>query len=401
MLRLLLISAIFPNAERPGLGASIAEQAARLSRTQPGFELRVIAPAPIAPEPEPLVARMFRVMMAAKPPTVAEAPVERGRWDGIDVVRPRYRLAEHAGWGEHLHLIHAACARAMDSLDGGWQAPDLLYAPSLFPCGPAVAGLARRLARPYAIGCRGPDLALATGNAEARRATLAALAGASIVVAGSEELRRTLAELGVPAEKIRLILPGIDLALFGAAKAAGELKAALGVSGPILHCAGAGTEAGRAHLLGALAQLPDAVLVVTGDSAAADRLLLRARARGLGDRVRHVPAATAEERACLLATSDLTVSPEPSPGISERWIESLACGTPLVLAAGGAAREVVAGPHAGRVVRETSAGGLAEAIRIVLDYPPRRELVRSAAQRFSLDRNVAELGTQLGALAKG
>ena len=84
-------------------------------------------------------------------------------------------------------------------------------------------------------------------------------------------------------------------------------------------------------------------------------------------------------------------------GLANVWVESLACGTPIVIAETGAAREVVDRPEAGLVVPRDPAA-LAGAVRAILADPPAQAAVREAALRFGWDRNARELFDHLSGL---
>ncbi|MGA9583120.1 MAG: glycosyltransferase, partial [Allosphingosinicella sp.] len=82
------------------------------------------------------------------------------------------------------------------------------------------------------------------------------------------------------------------------------------------------------------------------------------------------------------------------------WIESLACGTPILIADVGGAREVLDRPEAGRLVAR-DAEAIAAAAREMLASPPDPAAVRRSAERFSWERNGAELHEHLAGLVSG
>ncbi|HEU0133307.1 MAG TPA: glycosyltransferase, partial [Allosphingosinicella sp.] len=86
-------------------------------------------------------------------------------------------------------------------------------------------------------------------------------------------------------------------------------------------------------------------------------------------------------------------------GLANVWIEALACGTPILIADVGGAREVVDRPEAGRLV-ERDAHAIAPAAREMLASPPDPADVRRSAERFSWERNGAELHEHLAGLAR-
>ena len=98
-----------------------------------------------------------------------------------------------------------------------------------------------------------------------------------------------------------------------------------------------------------------------------------------------------------LAAADVMVLPTASEGLANVWVESLACGTPVVTSDVGGAREVIDSPAFGRLVpRDPEA--IADAIRRVLADPPDPAEVRRGAERFSWEKNGAELAAHLRGL---
>ena len=99
----------------------------------------------------------------------------------------------------------------------------------------------------------------------------------------------------------------------------------------------------------------------------------------------------------LIAEADVMVLPTVSEGLANVWVEALACGVPVVTSDVGGARDVIDRPEAGRLVpREPKA--IAAAVRELLAAPPDRAEVRKAAEKFSWERNGAELAAHLQAL---
>jgi teichuronic acid biosynthesis glycosyltransferase TuaC len=188
--------------------------------------------------------------------------------------------------------------------------------------------------------------------------------------------------LGMPGSKIRVHYTGVDLDRFQApARAPGRTVVTVGNLVP---------EKGHRLLIEAMRRVPGATLLVAGDGP--ERPALEAAA---GERVRFLGAVPHGEMPALLASADVMALASEREGLANAWVEALACGTPLVIPDVGGAREVIDRPEAGRIVaREPEA--LAAAIAGLLDAPPDRSAVRAAAQRFSWQRNGAELAAHLG-----
>jgi glycosyltransferase involved in cell wall biosynthesis len=92
------------------------------------------------------------------------------------------------------------------------------------------------------------------------------------------------------------------------------------------------------------------------------------------------------------------ILPSEREGLANVWIEALACGTPILIADVGGAREVLDRPEAGRLVERDPAAIAAAAIAM-LASPPDPARVRKAAERFSWERNAEELHEHLAGVA--
>lgn len=132
-----------------------------------------------------------------------------------------------------------------------------------------------------------------------------------------------------------------------------------------------------------------AELTVIGDGPDLQRL--RRRSRGLpvtflghlGDR---------SAVAGRVASADVALFPSPAETFGLATLEALACGTPVVVPAAGAARELLGGTGSG-VVSDGTPGGMAEAVCDLLEIPEhgRRAAARAAAERYPWTDTVAAL----------
>jgi alpha-1,6-mannosyltransferase len=94
----------------------------------------------------------------------------------------------------------------------------------------------------------------------------------------------------------------------------------------------------------------------------------------------------------LIAGADLALSPSPAETFGLATLEALACGTPVVVPADGAARELLGTPGCG-AVSDGTPEGTARAVREILAVPEgeRRAAARAAAERYPWSATVAGL----------
>jgi glycosyltransferase involved in cell wall biosynthesis len=140
-------------------------------------------------------------------------------------------------------------------------------------------------------------------------------------------------------------------------------------------------------------RLPDLYLVLIGDGELAEPLRARARAAGVGDRVRFL--GWRDDLPDLLHALDVFVLPSLNEGMGRALVEAMAAGRPIVASRAGGIPEVLADGQAGLLVEPANAGALAEALARVLGDPALAarlaEAARPRAERYSI-------GTMLGAI---
>jgi glycosyltransferase involved in cell wall biosynthesis len=276
---------------------------------------------------------------------------------------------------------------------------DVIDAEFFWPDGVAAMHLAEALGLPFSIKARGSDIhlwgrrpAVAAQMVEAGRK-----AGGLLAVSGA--LKADMAAMGMPEEKIRVHYTGVDLERFRPGDR-DRGRRALGVDGPLIVAPGNLVPLkGQSLVVEALGELSGATLLIAGEGPERPALEALIAARGLGPRARLLGSVPPEAMPELLGAADLMVLPSEREGLANVWIESLACGTPILIADVGGAREVLDRPEAGRLVAR-EAGAIAAAAREMLASPPDRAAVRRSAERFSWERNGAELHEHLSSLPR-
>lgn len=385
MLRVLTLSTLFPNRAQPELGRFVERQTLGLA-ARPGVEVEVVAPVGVPVWP-----------VSLHPHYSARTRLpEVENWMGVTVHRPRYRVWPKAPQGRTPAAMTEALLPLLRRIRARFPF-DVIDAEFFWPDGPAAMALSRALGVPFSVKARGSDIHVWGERPEARPQIAAAGRAADGLLAVSGAMKRSMVELGLPEERIRVHYTGIDRDFFLPVDRAAA-RQALGVEGPLLVTAGALLpRKGPDLAIEALARLPGATLMLVGHGP--ERAALEALARRLrvDDRVRFLGGRPHDELPRWLGTADVTLLPTVSEGLANVWVESLACGTPVVTTDVGGAREVIDGPEAGRLVaREPEA--LAAAVRDILAAPPDQQAVRRAAEKFGWDRNAAELEAHLAAL---
>jgi teichuronic acid biosynthesis glycosyltransferase TuaC len=373
VLRVLTLSTLFPDATRPNFGVFVERQTLGLA-AHPDVALTAVAPLGLPPWPLSLHPR-YRPLGALP---------RREEWKGLDLHRPRFTVLPGTGGRFHAPALTAALRPVLDRIrdERGF---DVIDASFFFPDGPAAVALGKRYGVPVSIKARGADIhhwahAPVTA-AQVRRAAREA----DGLLAVSQAMADDIEALGLPRPRVHYT--GVDLDRFAPADRAAA-KRALGVAGPLVVAVGALIpRKGHDILIDAVARLPGVTLLIAGDGP--ERSALTARAARNSNRIRLLGAVPHAELPRLFAAADVSALASSSEGLANAWVESLASGTPVVVADTGGARELVT-LEAGRVVpRDPDA--FAAAIAELLAAPPPPMAVRAAAERFTWAANTAAL----------
>lgn len=381
--RVLVYTALYPNAQQPMHGVFVRERIRALGRRS---RVQVMAPVPWAPPVRALGERYF-----------GYSQVPRQEWqDGLQVHHPRFGVLPKVGkaadglWMAAFTLPALRRVRRrfpFEVIDAHWAFPD----------GVAAALVARALALPLVLTVRGDDLNVIAQEPGRGLAIRYALRRASLVVALSRELAEKSRSLA-PRTPVKVIANGVDGVRFHpgdrvAARArmgvapddqllfsAGRLHASKGF--PILIEAAARLRARFPRLLVVIAGAPD-------HEADARPAIEAAAARGgLQDRLRLVGPCPHDVLADWYRASDLFCLPTAREGSANVLLEALACGLPCVTTAVGGNPDLIDSDDLGRLTAATPEG-FAEAIADCLLRPRDRKQIADRAGQRTWDR-VAE-----------
>lgn len=386
MLRVLTLSSLFPDKLRPTFGGFVERQTLGLA-AMPEVELRVVAPIGLPPRP-------FSYHPHYRP--LLSLP-KRERWKGLDVYRPHFPVIPKIG----SHLSPALMAHALIPLFHTIYAEfpfDVIDTQFFFPDGPAAMRLSKALGIPFSIKARGGDIHFWSGHKRCNAEIITAGKAAHGMLAVSSALRSDMIALGMPPEKISVHHTGVDQAKFKPLDRE-SAKAKLGISGPLIASIGYLIERkGQTLVIDAMRDLPDATLLIIGQGPDREKLQAQAQTIGVADRVRFLGPLPHEAIPAILAAADVTALPSASEGLANVWVESLACGTPIVIADVGGAREVIDRPEAGYLVERTG-DAVARAIAALIQQPPPQSEVIESAKKFSWERNADALLAHLRKIA--
>lgn len=391
--RLLSISTLYPNSHRPRFGTFVARSLEALARHE-AWEVTVINPIGVPP----LAWGRYRGLKNA---------AVGGLENGVSVHRPTFPLLPRIGGRINPALIARSVLPLARRLHA--EAPfDMVDAQFFFPDGPAAERVARALALPFAIKARGADIHYWGGKRYARRAMIQSARRAEVVLAVCTALADDMVAIGIEPDKISLHYTGLDRDRFRPfghtalrRRIADELRIDLPREVPLLATVGALIERkGQRLVLSALAALPKAHLLLVGEGPDGAALRNLAERAGIAERVHFLGSVDHDLLPLLLSAADVMVLPSASEGLANVWIESLACGTPIVITDAGGAREVVTGRDAGLIV-DRNVESIVTGVADLLGAPPATDAVVAAASRFSWRENAAVLAKYYEAAVTG
>jgi glycosyltransferase involved in cell wall biosynthesis len=393
-MRVLVLSATFPNAFQPNRGVFVRERISRLARR---CDVVVVAPIPWFP-----LNRWIR-------PEMNNAQFVEDHL-GLTVYHPRYLcLPRYGKWSDGLfYALSLVLFLRRLRRRFAFEVIDAHFA---FPDGVGGALLGRLFRCPVVITLRGSIARLAKYRLH-RPQIRWALRRADRVTAVADYLRRIAVEIGVSGDRIRVIPNGVDLGSFAPAERA-EARRACGLPGDriILLTVGALYAWKGQHLVvEALPELrkryPNILYVMVGGSRAEERSYipgLRRRVAELGIE-NHVRFAGPQPHANLghwFNAADVTVLATQSEGCPNVLLESLACGVPVVSTDVGGVPEVVRHNIDGLLVPYGDLPALEAALRGALERTWEREALVRRARSFDWADAVEQALEELQHALKG
>lgn len=393
MKHVLSISTLFPNTANPRFGTFVARSLEALA-ARGDWKVTVVNPIGLPPAP------IGRYRALAKLPALANE-------GGITIHRPRFTLIPKLGARRNPGAIARAVlplVREIHTLDP----VDLIDAQFFFPDGPAAAEIAHTLGLPLSIKARGSDISYWGERNHALSAMRKAAEQADGLLAVSEALKREMEQIGLPGDKVTIHYTGLDRDRFRPLdhdqlrnQISGEFGIDLPDNAPLLVSVGALiTRKGQDRIISALPEIPGARLVLVGKGEDEDDFRALARRLEVADRVHFTGSIDHDLLPLILSAADVSVLPTVSEGLANAWVESLACGTPVVTTDVGGAREVIVDDVAGRLLTDRSPEAVAAAVNAVLNDPPEPMAVAARAERFSWEANAQALADHYDSITR-
>lgn len=383
---LVVFSALFPSAARPGAGLFIRERMFRVAQHRP---LAVVSPQPWFPGQS-----LIRLLRPGYRPQAPALEIQQG----IRVYHPRYLsvpglLRRFDGWS--MALASVGLMRKLKR-----QGAQLIDAHFTYPDGEAATRLGRWLGLPATITLRGTEVPHSR-NAALRPRLSRTLKSAARVFSVSDSLRRLAIELGAAVDKTEVVGNGIDTERFQpVARAAARARFGLPDNAKVLISVGGLVERKGMHrvidvLPALLKHYPDLhYLIVGGASPEGDNrteLTAQVARLGLADRVHFLGALPPDELKWPLSASNVFVLATRNEGWANVFLEAMACGLPVISTDVGGNAEVVCRDELGSIVPFGDSVALQQALDAALNKEWDRCAILDYARANQWDKRVTQL----------
>lgn len=386
-LRVLVMTKIFPNRQKPNWAPFNRQQFAALSRL-PGVEVvDVLATVPYFPGVglPYFKGRSLAAELVGLP--------ETDTIEGLPVRHPRTLYLPKVGHAASAALYAASVLPQVARYRGR---VDVVLAAWAYPDGCAAVLLGALLGAPVVVKLHGSDINVLGDLRGPREIMQLLLPRAARVVSVSDALRERARQLGVASERIDVVRNGVDTALFHPMDQR-QARARLHLpEAPTVVCVSRlERDKGVLDLLEAFAILrkerPEARLVLVGGGGAEGACQQRAAEADLRGAVTLPGAVPLTEVPVYLGAADVAVMPSWAEGLPNTVLEAHACGRPVVSTDVGGVGEVIDRPELGRLVPPRKPAALAAALGAALYTPVDADRIASARARTWRDSATALL----------
>jgi teichuronic acid biosynthesis glycosyltransferase TuaC len=312
--------------------------------------------------------------------------------DGLSVLPVPFvappRPISYGTWG---YWAAPSVGRALDRLHDSWRF-DVLHAHCLAPAGHAAARWIRRRRAPaFVVSAHGPDMINVPENSSVgRRACVAAMAAADLVVANSTWAARRCESIAGRRLPVRVVYLGANVP-----------PAARTGNGAVSMVTVAHLVARKRHetVLRALSMLDPArrpEYIVIGDGPRREGLQRLAGELGVADRVQFLGQLPNSEAVARAAACDLFVMPGVEEPFGVAFVEAMAAGLPAIGSRGEGGPEDIAAAGEGMLLVEPGdAAGLASIIdRLGSDRAELRRLGAAARETVAANFTWERCGSE-------
>jgi glycosyltransferase involved in cell wall biosynthesis len=375
VINIVTFTTLYPNCEHNRHGIFVEQRLRQLLYSNK-ISAIVVAPIPWFP----FVSDIF-----GKYSAFARVPKKEQRY-GITVLHPRYLTIPKVGMTLAPILMALAMKRVFKQFNDSGYNYHIIDAHYFYPDSVAAAILSKWLNKPIVITARGTDINFIPKYYIPRKMILWAARKAKTVIAVSQALKNEMVKLGVRENRIKVLRNGVDLNLFYPVSK-DEVRRKLNIKSITLLSVGNLIESKGHHLvIKAIQKLPEVKLIVIGNGMMRNQLRRLVKTLNIGDRVVFIGEMSHQDLKDYYNAADILVLASSREGMPNVILESIACGTPVIVTATGGAPEVVSNSAAGILIHERTPQAVAKAFRTLMKHYPDREYVRAHAENFGWEQ---------------
>lgn len=275
---------------------------------------------------------------------------------------------------------------------------DLINAHWIFPDGVAAERAGKILGIPVVLSARGCDINCYPYLFARKRQIVSALSSCSVITAVSHDLKKNIASLGLPQDKIKFIPNGIDMKKFTHLdQLLCRRQLQVNADDRIILFVGSLDEVKGAHLLVrafagiANGAMPHNIrLWIVGDGYLRQELEDLGKSFGVDKSIRFWGNQPHDNLPAIMSAANLLCVPSIREGRPNVVLESLACGVPVVGSNVGGIPELVLPDVNGYIFEKENVAELSERIQLALSRHWNRTDISSTVSHFSWVECVAK-----------
>lgn len=370
MLKILIITNLYKNAQEPGKAAYHTQQFTALSKIA---DVRIVAPLPY-----------FKYSCHKVPP--------KATLDGIPVYYPRYAVIPKIGRRTHAWSMSKSLQPVIRNIAQEFPF-DVILASWVYPDGVAAQRLAAALQKPLVILALGSDINIHSQYAPRRALIRKALNACNRVVAVSRPLKDKIVAMGIDAKHIDVLCNGVDQKRFfprDMTQTRQDLQLPTNAH-LIVYIGNLLPIKGVDRLIEAASHLPkDVTIAIIGDGPMQTALQTKCQENRATCQIKFLARQPHDKIPLWMNAANILCLPSYNEGCPNVILEALACATPVVAFPVGGIPDMITNGKNGFLVEQNTAHNLGQTLNKALRHPWDQQHLNSTAP-FSWEDNAKEL----------
>ena len=366
IMRILIVSGLFPNRVQPYRGIFIQRQAVELSRRA---DVRVIAP--VAYVPSFLALSRYSAYSKVPPHDTME---------GIEVDYPRYYIIPKILRHLHGRFLERSIKKQFERTVREYR-PDVVIGFFAYPYGYAAVRLAKQLGLPVITGVLGSDINLTSKHGKRGQMVRRTLEESDRVFSVCGALGEAAVKMGAVRERLVVIPNGVDKTRFQRiSRVDARERLQISDDGKIVVCVSNLTRVKGVDIVirgfaGAIE--PGATLLVIGEGEDRAQIEQLVSDLGMSKRIRLMGSKPPDEIPLWLAAADVVALGSRAEGHPNIVLEGLASGRPVVATRVGGVPETITSDEFGIIVEPENPVAFGDGLRRALATDWNDELIRT------------------------